>query len=171
MRKFLLTITATLMAIVSAINLTGCTDEYRDMLRGEVRLKENDYRNDENVVTITASQDDGDYIITATEIRALWHATVINAENYFENSGTETANLYDNQEDAKKAFYTNMSNSLGLLAEKYPDRYAAIIKELHRAGVHAYIYYMWCAGSGEYVRLKFEVNPDMDATQERPEGK
>lgn len=160
MKYYMLRFLLIIGIICLAVTTTSCKNEYKDMLAGEVRLKENDYRNDNNINTIEVKSEHGTTsTISALELRTLWHAVIINAEKNFEYKTEEARNTYDNPKTAEEQFNTQLANSLSLLSDKYPDSYQAIIKELCRSEVHVYIKYVWCAQTDEYVNLKFEATP------------
>lgn len=166
------TITRLLVALAAifAIN-TACTNEYKDMQPGEVRLKENDYRNDDKIrpVTITPSPEEeaaGTEVLHMSdlELRTLWHAVVIGAERKLENGSETEKNLYSGPMDVEETFYRNISGEMDLLQEQYPQQYEAIVGEWQRAGVHAIVHYTWCAMADEYVNLKFRATPTASQT-------
>ena len=148
MKKHLFRILVAMMAIWAAIGTTGCKNENKDMLPGEVRLKENDYRNDDKVKDI-----------------------IIKTENNFEKKGENERNLYESPIHAEEAFDSILHESMNTIAEKYPQSHASIMEELARADVHTYIKYVWCAQAEEYVNLKFEARPHTVAAEVSEEQK
>lgn len=171
MKKNMLRLLLVIGIICAAITTTGCKNEYKDMLPGEVRLKENDYRNDNNINNIEVKSEQGTTkVISALELRTLWHAVIINTEKNFEYKGEDIKNTYDSPKIAEDQFNAQLANSLSLLSEKYPDTHQDIIKELCRAEVHAHIKYVWCAQSDEYVNLKFVATPHIHDTMPASEA-
>lgn len=165
MKKTLFCLLLATIAISTIIGTTGCSNKYKDMLPGEVRLEENDYRNDDEICDITYTTSTGkDTTMSAIEIRAIWHAVIINAEKNFEKLNDELKNTYESPVAAENAFYGQIENSLLLMSNKYPDSYISIINELHRAEAHVYINYVWCAVGEDYVNLKFEITPPIVET-------
>lgn len=160
MKKKLFRILVVILAIWVAVGTTGCKNEYKDMLPGEVRLKENDYRNDDKIKDIKYSTGEGTATMSAMEIRGIWHAAIIMTEDEFEGRADNVANLYESPVHAEETFYSLLQESVGVIAEKYPASYTAIMKELARAEVQTHIKYVWCAQAEEYVNLKFEATPD-----------
>lgn len=162
------TIFSTLIIAISLcvlVGTSGCKNEYKDMHPGEVRLKENDYRNDDEIQDITYTTAAGkDTTMSAIEIRTIWHAVIINAEKSYENRNTETKNTYESPVKAEEAFHLQIDNSMALMCQKYPEAHQPILNELKRAEVHAYIRYVWCAQFEEYIDLKFEIHPTLKVT-------
>lgn len=171
MKKHLFRILVAMMAIWAAIGTTGCKNEYKDMLPGEVRLKENDYRNDDKVKDIEYSTEEGSAKMSAMEVRSIWHAVIIKTENNFEKKGENERNLYESPVHAEEAFDSILHESMNTIAEKYPQSHASIMEELARADVHTYIKYVWCAQAEEYVNLKFEARPHTVAEEVLEEQK
>lgn len=164
MKKILFSTLIIAISLCALVGTTGCKNEYKDMVPGEVRLKENNYRNDDKIQDITYATAAGkDTTMSAIELRTIWHAVIINAEKNFENRNADTKNTYQSPVQAEEAFSQQMDNSLALMCEKYPDSHTPLLQELLRANVHAYIKYVWCAGKEEYVDLKFEVEPYIEA--------
>lgn len=145
---------------------TACSNEYKDMKPGEVRLKENDYRNDDRLQAITittAPAEEGatseKHEISALEMRALWHSVVISAEKSLEYKNENEKNVYLGPLEVENKFYDCLAQSMALLQEQYPEEYTAIAEEFKRADVYAFVHYMWCAQAEEYVELKFRATP------------
>lgn len=160
MKKTLFCLLLALITVITTIGTTGCKNKYKDMLPGEVRLEENDYRNDDNICDITYTTSAGkDTTMSAIEIRTIWHAVIINAEKNFENRNNEQKNTYESPLAAENAFTKQMENSLMLMSAKYPDSQASILQELNRAEAHVFIEYVWCAVGEDYVNLEFEITP------------
>lgn len=159
MKKVLFSILATVFAIWCVTTTTSCTNEYKDMIPGEVRLIENDYRNDDEIHDIQYTTDAGTTTMSAMEVRALWHAAIIGAENSFAKNANGEANLYDSPVKAEDAFFVHLRQSMSVIAEKYPYAYDAVIQELVRAEVHTYVEYVWCAMAEEYINLEFDATP------------
>lgn len=153
------------MTAVFAIT-TACSNEYKDMKPGEVRLRDTDYRNDDHLQAVTITQvpsadgaDPKPLHVSALEMRTLWHAIVINAEKRLETNDEGIKNQYAGPMDVENAFFGHLAQGMVLLQEQYPQQYRAIVTEWLRADVHAYVHYMWCAQSDEYVKLKFRATP------------
>lgn len=159
-RHYLLCIS--LIAFVSAalFTTTACSDKNKDMLPGEVRLKENSYHNDNNVDDITVDTDGGTSVhVSALEIRTLWHSIVIHAEDNFEYSDDGLKNIYESPAEAEQQFALRLQESMALFSEKYPATQQHVIEELIRADVYVNVRYVWCEQTDEYVTLKFEASP------------
>lgn len=174
-KKILALLAPAIMALLAIT--TACSNDYKDMKPGEVRLKENDYRNDDRIQSITVAatpategegtegtEDNGTEPrhMSALELRTLWHSVVINAGKQLENKDETEKNLYAGPMEVEKAFFNHMAQGMALLQEKYPQQYQAIVEEWRRADVYAWAHYMWCAQSDEYVKLKFRATPDTD---------
>ncbi len=159
-------ITRLLLVLLTVIAVnTACTNEYKDMKSGEIRLKENDYRNDDLVQDIVIGSAEGEErIMTALELRTLWHSVVISAEKRLENLSDTEKNTYASPVEVEDAFFMQMSQSMALLETQYPGQYQAIVDELLRADVHVYAYYMWCVQTEEYVEMKFRATPTAEET-------
>lgn len=156
-----------LLAIMAIAAIpTACSNDYKDMKPGEVRLKENDYRNDDclQAITVTDAPSEGDAEsssrqISALEMRTLWHSVVIGAEKMLEDKNETEKNIYAGPMEVEETFFKYMSQRMALLQEQYPEEYTAITEEFKRADVYAFVYYMWCAQPEEYVELKFRASP------------
>lgn len=163
-KKTITRILPTVFAVFAII--TSCANEYKDMNPGEVRLRENDYRNDDRLqpVTVTAEPDaEGaeniQQQLSSLEMRTLWHSVVINAEKLLESNTENETNTYASPMEAEEAFFRYMAQSMAVLQEKYPQQYQAVKEEFQRADVHVFAHYMWCTQSDEYVKLKFRATP------------
>lgn len=168
-KKFLLLLLPALLSVLAIT--TACSNEYRDMKPGEVKLRDTDYRNDDRLhavtVTTAPSAEDGrpeTLHLSALEMRTLWHAMVINAEKRLETNDNGEKNLYPGPMDAENAFFGHLAQGMQLLQQQYPVQYRAIVAEWLRADVHAYVHYMWCAQPDEYIKLKFRAVPTEELT-------
>ena len=171
MKKHLFRILIVILSIGTTIGTTGCKNEYEDMLPGEIRLKENDDRNDDKIKDIEYTAGEGTVTMSAMEVRGIWHAVIIKTENAFERKSDNETNLYESPVHAEETFHSILQENMNTVAEKYPNSYTAIMKELARAEVHTYIKYVWCAQAEEYVNLKFEATPHIIATEVPAEQK
>ena len=155
-----------LFAIFTLFCTTSCSDEKYELNIGEVQLINYDYRNDDNIKNIEFVTAGATTTISAMEIRAIWHAVVINANDNFMYID-KTQNLkktYVSALEAEQAFLQNFANSISLLKVQYADSHETILKELTRANVHTYVKYVWCAQGNEYVNMKFKA----ELSQEKP---
>lgn len=164
MKKLLFRITIVMLTIWVAIGTTGCKNEYKDMLPGEIRLVENDYRNDDKIKDIKYSTGEDTVTMSALEVRGIWHAAITKTENEFERNSDNETNLYESPVHAEESFYSILQESMNTVAEKYPYSYTAIMEELARAEVHTYVKFIWCVQAEEYVNLKFEATPQITTT-------
>lgn len=164
MKKFFLNLLIIGAGITLAICNTSCKNEYKDMLPNEVRLNENVYHNDDKIQDIQYSTGEGTATMSALEVRTIWHATVIDAEKHFTENADETKNLYESPIQAEESFYKSFDNSMLMMQEAYPQSHQSITQELVRAGVKVDARYIWCAGSEEYLDLKFTAMPEATAT-------
>lgn len=151
--------------ILSLAGMSSCCNEYKDMLPGEVRLVENDFRNDEAIRGIEYTEDEAPKAMSALEVRTIWHAVIANAENNLENN-PEGRRLYGSAEEAKAEFHVMLQNSMKKMAEEYPAANQAIVQELQRAEVKVYVKYKWCVQTEQYSDLEIEVTPNTAS----PEG-
>lgn len=159
-RHYLLCITAIAVVSASLFATTACSDENKEMLPGEVRLKENTYHNDKHIDGITVATDGGNSVyVSALEIRTLWHSIIIHAEEHFEYSDDGLKNIYESPAEAEQQFTQRFQESMALFSEKYPATQQHVIEELVRADVYVNIRYVWCEQTDEYVTLKFEASP------------
>lgn len=157
--------------------ITSCTNEYKDMSPGEVRLRENDYRNDDRLKSVTVTTEPAkeeantmQQQLSALEMRALWHSVVINAEKQLESNTENETNTYASPMEVEEAFFQGMAQSMALLQEKYPQQYPVVKEEFQRADVHVFVHYMWCTKSNEYVKLKFRATPFIEPATPPVEG-
>lgn len=171
MKKYLFRILIVMLGIWAAIGNIGCKNEYKDMLPGEIRLKENDYRNDDKIKDTEYSTDKGAVKMSAMEVRGIWHAVIIKTEDEFERTDDKEGKLYESPVHAEETFHSLLRENMNSVAEKYPYSHTAIMKELARAEVHTYIKYVWCAQAEEYVNLKFEATPHIIVTEVPAEQK
>ena len=171
MKKLLFRITIVMLTIWVAIGTTGCKNEYKDMLPGEIRLVENDYRNDDKIKDIKYSTGEDTVTMSALEVRGIWHAAITKTENEFERNSNNETNLYESPVHAEESFYSILQESMNTVAEKYPYSYTAIMEELARAEVHTYVKFIWCVQAEEYVNLKFEARPHTVAAEVSEEQK
>ena len=165
MKKLLFRITIVMLTIWVAIGTTGCKNEYKDILPGEIRLVENDYRNDDKIKDIKYSTGEDTVTMSALEVRGIWHAAITKTENEFERNSDNETNLYESPVHAEESFYSILQESMNTVAEKYPYSYTAIMEELARAEVHTYVKFIWCVQAEEYVNLKFEATPQITTTE------
>lgn len=171
-RKILTRLLPTIVTIVAGLIITtACSNDYKDMTAGEVRLRETDYRNDDKIESITIlitsegkTLDTDTLQMSALELRTLWHAVVIGAESDFENKSQTEKNTYNGPKEAEDAFYGCVEQNMLRLQEKYPTQYQAIVQEWSRADVHAFVHYMWCAMPDQYIKLKLYTTPFMSPT-------
>lgn len=159
MKKIISQSLLALTLLLSLINLTGCTDEYKDMQPGEVRLQKNDFRNDDQIQNIQYPTENGTLTMNAFEVRTIWHAIIANAEDKLEKDDNGRK-LYNSPEAAKEEFNLALQNSMLKMIEEYPQANNAIMEELNKAEVKVYIEYVWCVQPKEYTELKFEVTPN-----------
>lgn len=153
----ILTAMCTIICLICSV---GCSDDFKGMLPGEVRLKEKEYIGDDDVQSITVTlADETQQHISALEIRTIWHSIVIKAEDLFTRSDPQTNNTYESPTQAESAFLECVRQSSELFVQTYADTQHAILQELVRAKVRADIKYVWCDQPGEYVTLSFEVSP------------
>jgi hypothetical protein len=164
MKKTFFRILLAVSALWTAIGNFSCTNEYEDMLPGEMRLKENDYRNNDEIHDIEYATADGTANMSALEVRTIWHAVVIGAEKNLEYDENQEKRIYGSPVEAEESFYRYLKENMATVAEKYPYSHAAIIKELKRAEVHTYVHYVWCAYANEYINLEFKATPESAET-------
>lgn len=159
---------STLLSIIAIIGMalcgTSCKNEYKDMLPGEVCLDENDYRNDDKIQDIVIATPSDTTTMSALEIRSIWHAIIIDAEEHFEYVIPQVRRTFENPAMAEEVFHTQVQFSLINFQEFYPDAYHLIIEEFIRAQVHVYAKYVWCEKGEEYVDMKFAVQPFIPET-------
>lgn len=163
-KKIIACILPAIFAVLAII--TSCTNEYKDMNPGEVRLRENDYRNDDKLQSVTITTEPAtegaettQQQLSALEMRTLWHSVVINAEKQLERNTENETNTYASPMEVEKAFFQCMAQSMALLQGKYPQQYQDVNEEFQRADVHVFAHYMWRTQSSEYVKLKFRATP------------
>lgn len=171
MKKYLFHFLAVMLTICAAIGTTGCKNEYKDMLPGEVRFKENVHNNDDKIIDIEYTTEEGTSKMDAMEVRGIWHAAIIKTEQEFEKNSDSEANLYVSPVHAEETFHSLLQENMNTIAEKYPYSHTDIIDELVRADVHTYIRYVWCAQAEEYLHLKFEARPHNATTEVSGEQK
>ena len=155
-----------LFAIFTLFFTTSCSNETYELNIGEIQQINYDYRNDDNIKDIDFMAEGSNTTMSAMQIRAIWHAIIINANDnsvYIDKS-QNLKNTYESAIEAEQAFSQNFANSISLLKEQYAHSHEAIIQELSRANVHTYIKYIWCAQGNEYVNMKFKA----ELPQEKP---
>lgn len=159
MKKIFLRTLAIILTTYCFFIATSCSDEQYDLNIGEVQLKSNDYRNDDNISPIETNVAGNPTTISAMEIRTIWHAIVINAENNFTYADKEhkIKNIYTNPIEAELSFQNELAESFALMKQEYNDSSQSILQELARAKVYAYAKYLWCAQSNEFVNMKFKA--------------
>lgn len=158
MKKVILPLALILSIIYTLLGSTSCSNDYKDMIPGEVRLKENFYRNEDYIKDTHITTDDGTITITAMEIHALWRAIILRAEKGFENNTDGSRILYSSPLKAEEAFYTQIQNSTNHLITQYPHKHEAVLNALSKAKVELYAHYVWCEHSDEFVKLKFHID-------------
>lgn len=159
MKKNIFRILMASAALLIMIGSTGCSNKYKDMQPGEVRLKENDYRNDDKICDIKYAVNGDSVLMTALEVRTIWHSVVISAEDNVISNDDNTKKAYDNPIEAEETFFAEMQKSMQKMKDQYPTSCLAIIDELHRAEVKVYAHFLWCIQSEEYLDTKFEARP------------
>lgn len=160
------------IATVCIIATSACSDDNKGMLPGEVRLKDTSYKNDSKLSSVTVSAEgQEDITVSSLELRTLWHAIVINAEDNFEYADEKVKNTYESPVEAEQQFYARFHESMELFREQFPDTQQAAIEEFTRAKVSAQVKYVWCAQTDEYVTLKFEVSPQTGSSSAPEEEK
>ena len=159
MKKNIFRILMASAALLIMIGSTGCSNKYKDMQPGEVRLKENDYRNDDKICDIKYAVDGDSVLMTALEVRTIWHSVVISAEDNVISNDDNTKKAYDSPIEAEETFFAEMQKSMQKMKDQYPTSCQAIIDELHRAEVKVYAHFLWCIQSEEYLDMKFEARP------------
>lgn len=164
MKKTIFRILLAATALWTATGNFSCTNEYEDMITGEMRLKENDYRNDDEIRDIEYATKDGTAHMSALEVRTIWHAVIIGAEKDLEYDENQEKRIYGSPVEAEDAFYKCLKENMANIAEKYPHSHAAITSELKRAEAHAYVGYVWCAYADEYINLEFKATPESAET-------
>jgi hypothetical protein len=159
MKKNIFRILMASAALLIMIGSTGCSNKYKDMQPGEVRLKENDYRNDDKICDIKYAVNGDSVLMTALEVRTIWHSVVISAEDNVISNDDNTKKAYDSPIETEETFFTEMQKSMQKMKDQYPTSCQAIIDELHRAEVKVYAHFLWCIQSEEYLDMKFEARP------------
>lgn len=158
MKKITISIVFLLSILYTLFGSTSCSKNYKDMMPGEIRLKENFYRNEEKIKDTHITTDDGVTTITAMETHALWRAIILKAEKGFENNADGSSILYSSPLEAEEAFYAQIQNSTNHFITQYPHKHKAILDALSKAKVELYAHYVWCEHSDEFVKLKFHID-------------
>ena len=164
MKKILSTLLSILAIISVAVCNTSCKNPYKGTLPGEVRLNENDYRHDDKIQGIVIATPSDTTIISALEMRSIWHSIIIEAEKNFEYSSPGVRNTYESTDAATESFYSQLHSSLINFQSYYPDSYQAIIDELTRAQAYVYAKYIWCKKGEDYIDMKFTAKPSIPET-------
>lgn len=164
MKKSFLRIIMASVTLLAIIGSTGCTETYKDLQPGEVRLKENDYRNDDKICDIKYAVNGDSILMTALEVRAIWHSVIINTENNIITDTDNSKKTYENPIEIEEAFFAELAISMELMKDKYPHCCQAIIDELVRAETKVYAHLLWYIQGEEYLNMKFEASPNMTHT-------